>query len=106
MIEVNLQDIRASFNERYTNPKDEYLWQPYLLGYTAGLLPQVPNLAIPGHDEHVIIAAHLGRISAEINKQNKAALERSVSKKTKKTAPPTVVFSLADNFTEDEGAGF
>lgn len=103
MIEVNLRDIEASFRERYTNPKDEYLLPSYVLGYSAGLLPQTPNLAIPGHDEHVIIAAHNGRIAAEINKINKAALERSVGKKPKKETTPTVIFSLADDFSDSPG---
>lgn len=82
MINVNLSDIKAKFKEVYSDPTDEYLFPSYHLGYLAGLMPKLPDLAIPGHDAHMIVAAHTGRVTAEILKINKAGCERSAGRKS------------------------
>jgi hypothetical protein len=74
-IQYNIKDIRSGFEEVYKDPQEEYLWQSYLLGYSAELLPKTPNLGIPGQDPHVIVAAHLGRIRCEIDQINKGFLD-------------------------------
>lgn len=81
MINVNLSDIKAKFEEVYSDPTDAYLFPSYHLGYLAGLMPKFPDLAIPGHDAHMIVAAHTGRITAEILKLNKARCERAIGKR-------------------------
>ena len=81
MIHLNLVDIKAKFEEIYTDNQDEYLWPSFHLGYMAGVLPESPNLAIPGNDAHMIVAAHNGRLSAEILKINKMSCERATGKK-------------------------
>ena len=81
MIHINRSDVLAKFEEIYTDNQDEYLWPSFYLGYMAGVLPESPNLAIPGNDAHMIVAAHNGRLSAEILKINKMSCERATGKK-------------------------
>ena len=82
MIHINRADVKAKFEEIYTDTQDEYLWPSFYLGYTAGVLPESPDLAIPGNDVHIIVAAHNGRLSAEILKINKRSCERATGKKS------------------------
>lgn len=81
MIHINRVDIKVKFDEIYTDDQDGYLWPSFYLGYMAGVLPESPNLAIPGNDAHMIVAAHNGRLSAEILKINKMSCERATGKK-------------------------
>lgn len=84
MIHVNLEDIKAKFEEVYTDPQEIYLWPSFHLGYLAGLMPSAPNMGIPGQDAHMIVAAHNGRLTAEILKINKLSCERATGKKSSK----------------------
>lgn len=75
-INLNISDIETKFKEIYKDPQEYYLWPTYLLGYTAGLLPKIPDVAIPGQDAHMVVAAYLGRVNSEIEKENKRFMER------------------------------
>lgn len=77
-INLNISDIETKFKEIYKDPQESYLWPTFLLGYTAGLLPKpkIPDVAIPGQDAHMVVAAYLGRIQSEIEKENKRFIER------------------------------
>lgn len=84
MIHVNISDINTKFKEVYVDPQEVYLFPSYYLGYLAGLMPETPNLAIPGQDAHMIVAAHNGRMAAEILKMNTLSCERAVTSTGKK----------------------
>lgn len=75
-IHLNIADIETRFKEIYKDPQEYYLWPTYLLGYMAGLLPRIPEVAIPGQDAHMIVAAYLGRVTSEIERENKKFIER------------------------------
>ena len=78
----DIADIKTKFEEIYTDRQEDYLWPSFHLGYIAGIMPASPNLGIPGNDAHMIVAAHNGRLSAEILKMNKLSCERAIGKKT------------------------
>lgn len=73
---LNISEVEQKFKEIYKDPQDSYLLPSYLLGYSAGLLSKVPDITIPGQDAHMIVAAHLGRVLCEVEKENKKFLER------------------------------
>jgi len=75
-INLNIPDILSRFKEIYKDPQEDYLWPTYLLGYMAGLLPKIPDVSIPGQDAHMVVAAYLGRVNSEIEKENKKFMER------------------------------
>jgi len=92
-ISLNISDIEARFNEIYKDPHEAYLWPSYLLGYSAGLLPKVPDLGIPGQDAHMIVAAHLGIVLCEIHKSNQKFMEGCHETEPKITSTRTPIWS-------------